>query len=233
MSSHTQRTSKETYFLATPFMFGAILLFAVAVLAIKVWLGGAVTGPVVEFSLTGSCAAASEKMVRTRIEAIGLGEPSVQIEGSGLKIKAQFPDLPDALETIPAMLGSQGMLEIKYKGSTLVKRDDLLDAAISLDEGGIPYVALKLKSDARTRLSEAVEKDPQGFLDIHLDGKLIVHRPNTAKIPSDELKVISEQGDSRARMRKAADRSIVLRNGPLSCALRVEGLRNLSEVEKK
>ena len=59
--------------MAAPLVFAFMLMFAIGVLALLIWRGGAITGPNVHFVLEGDCAKKAQPLVDARMKFV-LGE---------------------------------------------------------------------------------------------------------------------------------------------------------------
>ena len=137
----------------------------------------------------------------------------------GISIETQLHASPNVEQTFPALIAQVGTLAIKSESSTLATREDVKSVTLELNESGVPYVSIVFYENAHQALAEHVSSHPDGQLAIYLDETLAVHRPNSAKIPEDEFKIISDSGDSRAMSLAAANRALLLKHGPLPCKL--------------
>ena len=225
------RSTGFSVFMAMPILFGFFLLVALGLLAAMSWFGGEARGDRVRMELAGECAGSSSDLVLARAKAIGLGNP-VLLPGQGrLVVEATLPGLEDDHVAMPRLLGSRGFLELRAADSVLASSPDLEKATLSLDESGMPYVALQFSGASHSSLQKQVEGDPKGSIGIYIDGVLAVDRPNAAKIVTEEIRLVTEDGPTRERMRQATDRMILLSHGPLSCTLGLARLEIIPEEE--
>ena len=224
------RTRRETLFMAAPLVFALMLMFAIGILVFLVWKGGTASGPLVRFSLQGTCAKQAQSFIDSRMAVVlGKSYSGSQLTGDKITIQTQLPDLPGIADSFPRLISRVGNLEIRDGTTVLAERSDMESAQIALDESGMPYVSIKFKSEIHKQIQAHVEKKPDGHLDIYLDGTFAVKRPNSAKVPDDEFKIISEVGDARAMMLTATNRSILLKHGPLPCELSIDRIDTLSD----
>jgi hypothetical protein len=130
-----------------------------------------------------------------------------------------MPGLPDDATAMPALLTRPGRFTVNHNSAVLAENADLRMVEIRLDESGMPYTWVQLGPEAVERLRAAIAADPQGKLVLRLDDEVVSERPNTAQMTDDSLRVVTGEGMTADRMRVAADRAIVLHNGPIPCAL--------------
>ena len=206
--------------MAAPLIVATLMMLATATLAALVWMGGTASGERVAITLEGPCAEDASGLIEARVHAIGLGDPEVQLQTGQLHILATLPGVEDELETIPAVLGQPGNIEIHSEGQVILSRGEVREASIRLDEAGAPYVWLDLDPAAIPQLEEQLAANPEGEWHFFIDGSLAAVRPNSRGIKDDGLRLIAPGDMTPAeRLRRAADASIVLSHGPLPCAL--------------
>ena len=206
--------------MAAPLVFAIMLMLAMGVLAFLIWRGGSISGPEVHFSLEGDCAVKAQRFIDSRMKfVLGDSYGGSSIEGNGITIQTRLHDHPNIEESFPLLVARKGTMDVRGNGVTLATRDDVTAVSLELNESGVTYVSVQFKDDVREKLADHVAQDPDGELAIYLDGELAVRRPNSAKIPDDEFKIISDVGDARARSLTAANRALVLKHGPLPCDL--------------
>ncbi len=208
-------------FMSAPILFALILMVAAGGVAILGRLGGEAKGERLRFTLSGACVEAAEPLVRGRIEEIGLADVRLERQAGALVVEATMPGLPDDKTAIPAILARPGKLELRLRGELIGGSSGLEDVAIRLDESGMPYDWVKWKPAEAAVIREAITNNPDGEVIFTLDGEELARRPNGAAMDNDDLRIVTGEGESRERMRKAADRAILLHHGPLPCALEV------------
>ena len=206
-------------FMSAPMVFAFFLMGAAVLVAILGRAGTDAKGERLTLRFTGECLAAAAPIVKERVAEIGLGDPAYAEQAGALELTATLPGLPDDRTAMPALLGRPGALAIVSQGQTLAANADLREIELRLDESGMPYTWIRLGPEAIEKLRAAIAADPQGSLRIELDGELAAERPNTALITDDTLRIVTGEGLTADRMRVAADRAILLRHGPLPCAL--------------
>lgn len=206
---------------AVPVVFGLFLVANVVALFLLGSLGGRASGDRLEIRFTSTCADDSATVIQHRVDAMGLGEPELAVQGDTVHLVATMPGHDDDRSAVPAVLARPGHLEIKHGDTVLATEADLAEVSVALDEGGMPFDELHLQGEAAARLAQAVEADPQGSLLFVLDGEVLAERPNSIKILEDKVKVTAGEGDTRFRMRRAADRAIILDSGPHPCPVTV------------
>jgi len=206
-------------FMTAPMVFALFLMLAAGTVALLGRMGTDATGARLTLRFSGACVAAARPFIQGRAEEIGLGEPQYAEDDGGLRLTATLPGLPDDATAMPALLARPGRFPAQHNGAVLAENADLRMVEIRLDESGMPYTWVQLGPDAVERLRAAIAADPQGKLIVYLDDEVVSERPNTAQMTDESLRVVTGEGMTADRMRVAADRAIVLHNGPIPCAL--------------
>jgi hypothetical protein len=221
------RSTGFSVFMAMPILLSLFLLLSLGLLAALSWFGGSASGDRVRMSFEGSCAEAASETVLARAESIGLERPVLAMDKGTLIVEATLPGLEDDHVAMPRLLGNQGWLEMRDGSTVLASREALKKATLSLDEYGMPYVALQFSPAAHKKLQEHVDRDPKGSLGIYMDDQRLAARPNTTKIVSEDIRIITDEAPTRERMRLATDSMILLSHPPLDCSLGLAALEIL------
>jgi hypothetical protein len=206
-------------FMTAPMVFALLLMVAAGTVALLGRMGTDATGARLTLRFSGACVAAARPFIQGRAAEIGLGEPQYAEGDDGLRLTATMPGLPDDATAMPALLARPGRFTVNHNSAVLAENADLRMVEIRLDESGMPYTWVQLGPEAVERLRAAIAADPQGKLVLRLDDEVVSERPNTAQMTDDSLRVVTGEGMTADRMRVAADRAIVLHNGPIPCAL--------------
>ncbi len=214
------RSAAFQRFMAAPFIFGALLMAATAVLAILSWTGGKAEGQRADIVFTGACLAEARTVVEQRAEAIGLGDPRWSMTDGRLLLTATLPGLADDLQAVPALLSAPGEFFVSGPSGTIVDRTLIDGAQVRLDETGSAFTWIDLKPDGVQAITDALEADRDGHLTVRIDQTSAQDRPNTRGVTEDGIRVIPNESDPRQRMRVATDFAIAL-SMPLPCALTV------------
>jgi preprotein translocase subunit SecD len=104
---------------------------------------------------------------------------------------------------------------------TLATEADLEAAALHLDESGMPYNRLDFKAEAAERIRSRTAAAPDQSVAFMLDGEEIGSRPNTVEMTDRSLRLLSGEGLTADRMRRATDQNILLTTGPHPCQVAV------------
>ncbi len=217
------RPKIATLFMTLPILFGGALMTAVAGLAVVAWIGGEATGERVEIVLEGDCVVEAAPMVRKRVEEIGLGDPVIDVRDR-LTIIATLPGQDDAVEreSIPKMLAAAGDLTVTRGEEILIRREEVERAELMFGEVGEAIAVAIIDEAAQERMNVAIDADPEGTLQIRMDGTVLVDRPSIGRVVDQELKIIDiAEVPPDVRMRAAVDRVTILSHGPLPCSLSV------------
>ncbi len=204
-----------------PILLVLFLAANAAVLFVLVQRGGSASGERLQVDFAVECGQAAADVMAARADAMGLGDPQWTVRDGHITLIATMPGLDDDRTAVPALLARPGVFEVRSHDDVLVSRADLMDAGLTLDESGMPYVAVTVTPDALDRLQQAAAADPEGTLDFMLDGERISARPNRMELADEPLRVIVEEGSTRDKMRKSADRAFVIEHGPQPCDVTV------------
>jgi hypothetical protein len=206
--------------MAAPLIVATLLMIATVTLAALAWFGGTADGDRVSIRLEGACAAEALPMVQARAESVGLGDPEIALDAGAVVVTATLPGLDDDATAIPRLLSRRGWLEIRQGDTVVLDGSKVKEASIRLDEGGAAYTWIDIDKESVAPFQAALDADPEGELTFHVDDELAAVRPNTRGIKDDGLRIVAP-GEMlpAARMKIAADTSIVLTHGPLPCAL--------------
>ncbi|MFT5685252.1 MAG: hypothetical protein ACI8RZ_006201, partial [Myxococcota bacterium] len=173
-----------TLFMTLPILFGGALMVSVGLLAVMAWIGGEAEGERVDIVLAGDCTHEALPMVKLRVADIGLGEPDFAVTNQEITIRATLPGADDAVEreSIPHMLASAGDLTVTLGEEVLVSRAEVERAELQLGDSGEAIAVAFITEAAQERMNVAIDADPEGSLQIRMDGNLIVDRPSIGRI---------------------------------------------------
>ena len=208
-------------FRSVPILFGLFLLANVGAIVLLGRCGGRARGERLAIEFQAPCGSQAADVLRARVEAMGLGRPEWTVEADRVRLVATLPGLDDDRTAVPALLARPGRLEVRGPAGVLATEADLVEVRVELDEGGMPVDQLVFASEAAARLAAAIDADHAAFLVFVLDGEELARRPNTIRMEDNALRVISGDGPTRDRMRRAVDRALLLKSGPLACPVTV------------
>ena len=222
------RSKAASMFMAAPIVFASILMLAIAVLAFLAWRGGTASGARVQIRFSADCMTDAAPMILARVEELGLGAPQSQLSESALELTATLPGLENDREDIPRLLSQRGTLRVLDEETELATEEDIKSVSLDLDETGMPIVKVVFDPTVHQALAKHIDENPREELTIAIDKADQIVRPNSAKLGED-LRLVAQGGDTRAQMKKSADRTIVLNHGPIACEVTVESVK---DVEK-
>lgn len=207
-----------------PIAFALLLGVNVVALAVLGRMGGQAEGDRVQITWQAPCAAQALPVMQERGTSLGLGDPRWSVQGERITLVATLPGLEDDRQSVPALLGRPGLLQVKLGDQVLATHLDLDRARLELDDSGMPMTQLTLQPEVGERVAQAVELAPEGELLFLLDGEELARRPNSIKVLDHQLKVIPGEGTTRVRMKRATDRAILLDHGALDCTPQLLGV---------
>ena len=209
------RPKAASLFMAVPIVFLGALGLAVAVLFGVTRFGDqTASGEQVSIGFGASCIDDARAQLLARANQIGM---PAEMEGSTML--ATLPDMPDAANLIPELLVRQGRLSVvDTSGETVFDNGHIDAVAIDLDEAGMPVTMLKLNAEARAALKDM---DTELDLQPELDGEAFPKVSVSTLRETPELSFPSGTGKTSDRMKRAADRAIILEHGPLPCKVHV------------
>lgn len=210
-------------FMVAPILVASALALATGLLVLLAWRGGTAAGPRLAVRFTTVCPAAAQPVLAARADAIGLGDPIVQIEPDGLTLTATMPGLADDAVAVPALLARPGKFTGTAGGEVIVDNSHLTGAQIRLDESGMPYTWVGLSPAGAAAVRGLATADPEGAMEMAIDADRPTPRPNDIELEDEGLRIITEVGVTELRMRVAADRAILLGTAPLPCPMQVAG----------
>lgn len=201
-------------------LFAIPLVVSGAALVGTLWFlnrdtGRTATGDRVRIHLQSACLERTERVVRARIDSLGLPAPELVAAGDGLDLTLTLPGLPDDRTAIPALLTAPGRLSVRVSDQEVATEGDVAGTGINLGPGGDPYLELAFQAMAVTALREASASGaPMTLL---LDGRVMAEGVGADQIEDQKLAVYPADAGPQERMRLAADWSLILNSGPHGC----------------
>jgi len=222
--------------MAAPVLFACGLLVAIGVLLLLTRMGGSADGERLEIRFEAPCLSGGisvGELIAARADAIGLGEPVLTSAGGDLLLTATMPGAKDDATTIPALLARTGALSIHRPGdpSALITTDRVTRVSLEFDDSGMPLTRVKLDLEGIEAFEAAAKADSAGSLEIRIDGQTAAVRPNGVPLEDNAVDVITGDGPTAERMKRAVDRSIILRHGPLPCTVRVRSVQPVAGAD--
>lgn len=202
------------WFFVLPILVAAGVVLGYGTLFFNGARGRPASGPVVEMTFTGCPAALPH--IRKRVDEMGLGSPTVTESGDAFTVVAQLPEDPAVAEAIPTTLARPGHLRIT-DGDWLLE-DHVAYAVMRLDLTADPSTAINLDPEAAKLLEDHMVANPTGTLSFHIDTEDAGTRPNDPPETQGKIDLKVLPGERAWRVRTAAERGVILNNGPLPCA---------------
>ncbi|WP_338823451.1 Protein translocase subunit SecDF [Moorella humiferrea] len=178
-----------------------------------------------EHAVTGEDMAALERVMRDRVDQLGIAEPVIQREGSD-RLIIQLAGVSNPEEAIK-MIGKTAMLEFKTSdGQVVVTGKDLKDAKAVIDQQTRePEISLKFNAEGTQKFAEATQKlvssysrgDPKRHIAIYLDNQLLTNPHVDEAIPSGEAVIRG----GFASFQEAANLAALLRGGALPVPVQI------------
>ena len=218
------RSKALSLMLLVPVVFASFLGLSIFVLLYLMWKGEDATGERVEMIFAGECMGEAVANIKERASGIGLGSAEWVQEEERLTLWATLPDLPEAKESISRLLTRPGRLEMRHKESVIMTNEDIVEAKLALDEGGMAETQLMLDGNSKVRLQKYMEQYRNDLSEIWFDDDFVINRPNTIEI-TDEFRLVSEATNPRVKMQQSVDFIIVLSAGVLPCEITLESIQ--------
>ena len=208
--------------MSVPVALFFVLLVLMLLLPMCMQFDGEATGQRVRMVFSGDCAAQAQETIDFRMEKIGMGDPVSKIEDNRLVITGQLIGEEDDMTAIPKFLVQQGRLEFKTKDKVFATNEHIQRAAFYMDDRWNSYTIISLQSQVHEEIKSYVDEYPLKTLNIFVDGKLEVKRPNTKKIAEDEIRLVPQLNNAKKQFRQAVDWSILFSKAPLPCQLELD-----------
>ena len=172
---------------------------------------------------------ALERVMRNRVDELGLAEPLIQREGSR-RLIIELAGAKDPEEAV-RIIGKTALLEFKTSdGQVVVSGKDLKDAKAIIDSRNQePQVALRFNNEGTKRFAEVTTEltqkyakgDPRRRIGIYLDNELLTNPEVEEPIPSGEAVIRGGFAD----FKEAANLAALLRGGALPVPVEIEERR--------
>jgi hypothetical protein len=208
------RSTAATAFMAVPIVFIGGLGALVALLWVMTGMDSTAEGERVVIQFDSACGEESSVILLERARQIGM-DPVM----SGMNMTTNLPDLPDARSAVPKLLVTPAIFKLVSSDGTFEFDNQNIDeVAIDLDEVGMPQTLIKLDSGSRSALID-IEDDL--IFTPTLDDNTLPTVTGAELKDEGVLSIYGGDGITEVKMRRAADRAIVLAHGPMPCAVHV------------
>ncbi|WP_258359954.1 protein translocase subunit SecD [Moorella sulfitireducens (nom. illeg.)] len=178
-----------------------------------------------EHAVTGEDMTALERIMRDRVDQLGIAEPVIQREGSD-RLIIQLAGVNNPEEAVK-MIGKTALLEFKTSdGRVVVSGKDLKDARAVIDQQTRePEITLKFNAEGTKNFAETTQElvssysrgDPKRHIAIYLDNQLLTNPHVDEAIPSGEAVIRG----GFASFEEAANLAALLRGGALPVPVQI------------
>jgi len=215
MSEDAPRNSPRAgcWFFGLPLIAIPAVISGYAVLVYSGYVGVPATGSRVVLDVE-TCEEALP-VVRARIDDMGLGNPMFVDRDDGLSVTVTLPD-NDFADDIPVSLGKQGRFEIWSQDEVILTNADVESATLRLDFTGEPSIAIQLDPAGAATLEAAMRADPDGMVQLMVDGEDMGDRVNTPTETRGRITLPITGPDRPAQVARAAEFGLVM-GRPLPC----------------
>jgi hypothetical protein len=189
--------------------------------AVLVWYGYVgipAAGERVE--LTVRTCAEGRAVVRARIEDMGLGDPEYTATPDGFTAVVTLPD-NDFADAIPVSLAKEGQFEILSNGEVFINNAGVESSTLRLDFTGEPSIAIQLTEEASKTLEDTMRADPEGMVQLQVDGVPMGDRVNTPTETRGHITLPITGVDRPSQVATAAEFGLVM-SRPLPCRATVD-----------
>ncbi len=178
-----------------------------------------------DHAVTGDDMTALERVMRQRVDQLGIAEPIIQREGSD-RLVIQLAGYSNPEEAVK-LIGKTAQLEFKTSdGQVVVTGKDLKDAkAVINQQNGEPEITLQFNAEGTKKFAEATQKmvssygenDPRRHIAIYLDQQELTNPYVRQAIPSGEAVISGGFAD----FQEAANLAALLRGGALPVPVQI------------
>jgi hypothetical protein len=177
-------------------------------------IGRPAEGPAVELTFQG-CPDAADIVV-ARAADMGLS-PTLRPSTGGFIVALTLPTADTDTGPLADVLATTGLFTLRAGDLVLATQDHIVSAGVRLDMTMSPSTLIVIEPAARDRAYTHMNGNPEGKLQIELDGVEVWNFSNRKPSMHGEFEIPPDAKDDRARMELAAGRGIYLNNGPLPC----------------
>lgn len=159
--------------------------------------------------------------VLARVERMGLGDPVLAPVEGGFTITARMPEDRRIAAEIPLTLVQIGVFELFYgddRSEQIATASDVIQVFPRMTGDASATTVVMLEAELAGAIQVRQMQDPDGHLEVWIDGEHVVDLSNKTPITSDEIDIEPEPEHVRDAIELAASRGIVLAD-PLPCAI--------------
>lgn len=198
-----------------PILLGVAMIVAYIVVFAYGIIGHPADGPRVTMTYAG-CAEAQD-LVRKRVDAMGLGDPVVAATADGFTVTATLPSDEAVAKGIPATLARTGAFTaVDVEDGTIIADGPIASSVMQYGTDA-PETVVQLDPEESTTLRKHMEDHPHGHVSYRVDGEEAFTRANTPAEAKGTIELPVYGVTVEQAMKIAAERDIVLANGPLPC----------------
>lgn len=205
---------------STPLLMGLGIFAAIGLFIVLTSIGGTARGERVTVTVQSSCPADWSRLLLSRAQELGLGEPQARMDGDRARLTATLPGLEGDRVSVPALLTAQGVFEVHAaqaadqapQGQALATSADVEEIYLQLDLSGHPFAEVHLQPLAAQRLRDAGTP----VLLYRLDGVTVDTYDAAVPFPG-TLELHPALEHTRDELRLATDWTVLLRTGPAPC----------------
>ena len=216
---------RNSWMALVPIVFFVVLALAFVLLVRSVGTVEVASGPAVVATWKSSCSHADiDRILQARARAMGLPVELIDLETRMVHLGLTLPAAESDIRRIPEVLARTGRVVVSDASSaTLADNTNLASTGVEIDLAGMPTTMLRFDAPALRAMSESL-RSGLAPLQVTIDGELVASYADLPDLDEGYIELPSGDGPTRGRMLVAADRSIVLGNGPLPCALSLSGV---------
>jgi hypothetical protein len=200
-----------------PILLGVAMIAAYIVVFVYGIIGHPADGPRVTMTYVG-CSEAQD-LVRKRVDAMGLGDPVLAPTPDGFTVTATLPSDAAIANGIPATLARTGSFAALDAEQGTVIVDGPIASSVMQYGTDAPETVVQLDAEESTTLRKYMEEHPHGRMSYRVDGEEAFTRGNTPAEAKGTIELPVYGVTVEQAMKIAAERDIVLANGPLPCAI--------------
>jgi hypothetical protein len=213
---------RVSFLVLIPIGFFAVLGLSFVLLVQNVGTLDSANGLQVSVTYNAKCQASEvNTILLARAAAMGLPAEVQSLESNHIQHRLTLPEQEPDADRIPRVLARTGTLRIAdATGQLLLDNTALNSTGVEINLGGMPTTMLRFNAHGIKAISDTIRGGATPIT-VNIDDVPVSTFTDLPDLDEGYLEIDSGEGITRERMIRAADRSIILGDGPLPCPVNV------------